>query len=393
MPEKANMGPISVVLKAGLCYNKSRNRGEMTMTYTVQMGERQYHGLRGNLHIHTTSSDGAASHEEVGRIAAKAGLDFIVITDHNRFLPQHEGWIERTLVLVGEEVHDPNRKPQSSHLLCFQIREDVAPHAAGPQAVIDAVSAQGGFTFLAHPFERDAPEFLREPNISWRDWDVQNFTGIELWNQMSEFKSVTTGRFSALMNGLFPKQMSLGPLERTLTLWDEMIATRMQRIVAIGGVDAHQFRYILGPFSIVLYPYLHHFRSVITHILNPKPLSGSFPDDRNMIVQSLKQGHCFVAYDLPAPTDGFKFTVNNDDGQFIMGDEVEVKRGLTFQIRLPQRTLCRLLKDGKIIKEWPDRDVCTHLTTERGVYRVEAFMPYKGKLRGWIFSNPIYAWH
>jgi len=100
-----------------------------------------------------------------------------------------------------------------------------------------------------------------------------------------------------------------------------------------------------------------------------------------------------VAYDLPAPTDGFRFSVNNDDGQFIMGDEVKVKRGLTFQVRLPQRTLCRLLRDGKPVKEWQDREICTYMTTEPGVYRIESFIPYKGKMRGWIFSNPIYAWN
>jgi hypothetical protein len=348
------------------------------------------------IHIHTSYSDGNASHKDLVKIAEKAGLNGLITTDHNIWIEGLDGYYgegkQRVMLLVGEEIHDRQLNPPGNHTLVINARKEMSQYGDSPQKLIDQIHRSDGLSFLAHPIE-DPLEDFKQKDFSWRDWDVQNFTGIELWNQMSEFKSVTTGRFSALMNGLFPKQMSLGPLERTLTLWDEMIATRMQRIVAIGGVDAHQFRYILGPFSIVLYPYLHHFRSVITHILNPKPLSGSFPDDRNMIVQSLKQGHCFVAYDLPAPTDGFKFTVNNDDGQFIMGDEVEVKRGLTFQIRLPQRTLCRLLKDGKIIKEWPDRDVCTHLTTERGVYRVEAFMPYKGKLRGWIFSNPIYAWH
>jgi hypothetical protein len=210
---------------------------------------------------------------------------------------------------------------------------------------------------------------------------------------MSEFKSVTTNRLSAVINAFFPNRMSQGPLIRTLDLWDQLIAAQNRPIVAIGGVDAHQFPYKLGPLTVYLYSYLHHFKSVTTHILIPKPLSDTFPDDRSMIIKSLSQGHCFVGYDLPAPTDGFKFSVNNDDGQFIMGDEVEAKRGLTFQIRLPQRTLCRLMRNGKIIKEWQDRDVCTHITTEPGVYRVEAFIPYKGKLRGWIFSNPIYAWH
>lgn len=348
------------------------------------------------IHIHTHYSDGHASHHDLVKIAEKAGLNGIITTDHNIWLDGLDGYYgegkHKVMLLVGEEIHDRKLKPPGNHLLAINARREMSVYAESPQQLIDQIQRSDGLSFLAHPIE-DPLEDFGQDEFSWRNWDVQNFTGIELWNQMSEFKSVTSGVPSALLYALFPKRMSVGPLERTLALWDDLITQRKQQVVAIGGVDAHQFPYNLGSLKVFLYQYLHHFRSVTTHILNPKPLSGSFPEDRNMVTKSLSQGHCFVAYDLPAPTDGFKFTVNNDDGQYIMGDEVEAKRGLTFQIRLPRRTLCHLIKDGQILKTWPDRDVCTHITTEPGVYRVEAFIPYKGKMRGWIFSNPIYAWH
>lgn len=348
------------------------------------------------IHIHTHYSDGDASHQKLVEIAAKADLNGIITTDHNIWIDGLEGYYgegkKKIMLLVGEEVHDRSLQPPGNHLLALNTRKEMSPYGDDPQRLIDQIQHSDGLSFIAHPIEDPLEEF-NQGEFSWRNWEVQNFTGIELWNHMSEFKSVTTGRMSAFFNALFPKRMSVGPLERTLELWDELIATQNKQIVAIGGVDAHQIPRKIGPFTIYLYPYLHHFKSVTTHILSPKPLSGSFSDDRNMIIKSLSQGHCFVAYDLPAPTEGFKFSVNNDDGQFIMGDEVKVKRGLTFQIRLPQRTLCRLLKNGNLIKEWREQDVCTHITTEPGVYRVEAFIPYKGKMRGWIFSNPIYAWH
>jgi hypothetical protein len=186
--------------------------------------------------------------------------------------------------------------------------------------------------------------------------------------------------------------MSLGPLEKTLELWDELITTRNRRIVAVGGVDAHQLEKKIGILKLKLYPYLHHFRSVRTHILTSEPLNKNFLEAKRQVLDALRQGHCFVGYDIPAPTDGFRFSVNNDEGQFMMGDEVKVTGGLTFQIRLPYKNLCRFFKDGKLVNEWNNREVCTHITTEPGVYRVESFIPYKGKLRGWIFSNPIYAW-
>lgn len=347
------------------------------------------------LHIHTHYSDGNASHQELINIAAKAGLDGIITTDHNIWVEGLAGYYgegkKKTLLMVGEEVHDRGLDPPGDHMLVIGAQKEMSLYGSEPQNLIDRINGSGGLSFLAHPVE-DPLEMFNEKAFPWRDWNVKSFTGIELWNHMSEFKSVTNGLLSALVNALFPKRMSLGPLERTLALWDGLITKQNRPIVAIGGVDAHEIIKKYGPFTIKLYPYLHHFKSITTHILTAKPLTYNFPEDRKMILAALQKGHCFVAYDLPSATDGFRFTVDNDEGQFYMGDQVTAKGGLTFQIRLPQKTLCRLIKDGKMIKEWGDREVCTHITTEPGVYRVEAFIPYKGKLRGWIFSNPIYAW-
>jgi hypothetical protein len=295
------------------------------------------------------------------------------------------------MLLVGEEIHDRTLDPPGNHLLAIGARKELSPFGEDPQRLIDQIKRSEGLSFIAHPVE-DALERFNEQAYPWRNWEVKGFTGIELWNQLSELKSVSPTLTSAIINALYPARMTLGPLERTLALWDELIAARKRPIVAVGGVDAHELVKSFGPFRAKLYPYLHHFKSITTHLLLEKPLSGVFPDDRRQVMDALAKGHCFVAYDLPAPTDGFRFLVNNDEGAFIMGDRVALKGGLTFQIRFPQKALCRLVKDGQVIKEWDNRDVATYLTTEPGVYRVEVFIPFKGKLRGWIFSNPIYVW-
>lgn len=352
------------------------------------------HESKFSIHIHTNYSDGNASHEELIKTAAKAGLDGIITTDHNIWVGGLEGYHDegkkKVMLLVGEEVHDRTLDPPGNHLLVIGANKEMSPYAGNPQHLINQVKRFQGLSFIAHPIE-DPLEMFHEKDFSWQSWDIHGFTGIELWNQLSEFKSVTKNFLSAAINALFPKRMSLGPLERTLSLWDELIAAQKKPIVAIGGVDAHMLLKKFGPLTIKLYPYLHHFKSVTTHILTPQPLSGNFPEDRHMILDALRQGHCFVAYDLPTATDGFRFSVNNDDGHFQMGDQVRIKGGLTFQIRLPRKNPCRLLKDGKLLREWTDRVVCTTITTEPGFYRVEVYIPYKGKLRGWVFSNPIYA--
>ena len=151
----------------------------------------------GNFHMHTDHSDGTASHRGVAAIAAQTGLDVIIYTDHNVWVPGVEGWHthpetdKKVLRLMGEEVHDEERSPQANHYLCLGVDREMREYAARPQALIDAVSQHGGVGFIAHPKERAAPLF-DEPELPWVDWDVSGFTGIELWNYMSEFKTHLT---------------------------------------------------------------------------------------------------------------------------------------------------------------------------------------------------------
>lgn len=347
------------------------------------------------LHIHTHYSDGNGTHQRLIQTAQDAGLDGIITTDHNIWVKGLDGYYgdgdDKIMLLVGEEVHDRQLNPPGNHMLAIGAHKELSQFAQTPQRLIDQIQRSEGLSFIAHPIEDPLPRF-REKAFSWRNWEVKHFTGIELWNQMSEFKTVSTSLWTTLVNAFFPKRMTLGPLNRTLALWDELIADKKTSVVAIGGVDAHELVVGWGPIKVKLYPYLHQFKSITTHLLLPKPLTGIFPEDRTAVLDAMRKGHCFVAYDLPAPTEGFRFSVHNDDGTFTMGDRVNPEGGLTFQIRMPRKALCRLIKDGEPIQEWDQRDVCTYITTEPGVYRVEAFIPYKGKMRGWIFSNPIYAW-
>jgi hypothetical protein len=74
-----------------------------------------------------------------------------------------------------------------------------------------------------------------------------------------------------------------------------------------------------------------------------------------------------------------------------MGGELPGKNGVTLQAKLPSNAVeLRLIKDGVTIQTLKNQSACTHITTEPGVYRIEAFHNYLGKKRGWIYSNPIY---
>ncbi len=69
--------------------------------------------LRGDLHLHSTRSDGVQSPEIVCANYRKLGYDFLVLTDHHRYYPSLEAMeaykeADMTLnILPGEEVHLP----------------------------------------------------------------------------------------------------------------------------------------------------------------------------------------------------------------------------------------------------------------------------------------------
>src|SRR3990172_2408338 len=149
-----------------------------------------------NLHMHARYSDGTGLHRDIAQAALKTGLDVVIVTDHNVLVDGFEGYYKEkhrhVLMLIGEEIHDQARDPQKNHLLAFGAERELAAFADDPQVLINQVRAAGGLSFLAHPHDPAAPIF-NETAISWVDWSVQNFTGIELWNALSELKTVLPG--------------------------------------------------------------------------------------------------------------------------------------------------------------------------------------------------------
>lgn len=346
-----------------------------------------------NMHMHTRYSDGAGLHTDIAAAAMIAGLDAVIVTDHNVLVDGPAGYYKdgnrRVLLMVGEEIHDQARDPQKNHLLVIGAQRELATYAYDPQVLLDAVSKAGGLAFIAHPVDPAAPS-VHEGDISWVDWDVRGFTGIELWNGFSEFKPRIRSKLHAIFYAFSPNRIAQGPLPEALHRWNELLSSG-KKVVAVGGSDAHSHRMRMGPLRRTVFPYEFHFRTINTHVLLPRPLGADAASDASMILDALRRGHCFVGYDLPAPARGFHFIAHGIEGSAEMGDELNSKGGVTFQIHLPRRTECVLLKDGKPVRTWHQHEQLTYSTTSPGIYRVEVYIHYLGRRRGWIFSNPIYV--
>lgn len=346
-----------------------------------------------SLHIHSIYFDGTGDYTHIADEALKMNLDVVIVTDHNVLVKGMEGYVEkggkRVLILTGEEVHNQDRMPQKDHMLVIGCNREVATYAYDPQKLINQVDKYHGLTFLAHPYEYPL-QLFHETDITWESWGVEGFTGIELWNGFSEFKTVAQTLPQVLFYAFFPQRIPHQPLPQALAKWDELLSNN-RRVVAVAGADAHALDYRVGFIRKTIFPYRYHFSTVNNHLLLPAPFSGKLSADREVVYQALRKGSSFIGFDLPASTRRFIFTAENSETKAGMGDELILDPGATLRIKLPRRADFRLIHNGKTINELENADQLVKTVDQPGAYRVEAYIEYLGKKRGWIYSNPIYV--
>jgi hypothetical protein len=345
-----------------------------------------------SIHIHSVYSDGLKTPAEIAKIAAEHHVDIIMMTDHNVFPVGFNGYYtnqdQRVLLMTGEEIHDKNRQPQKNHLLALGITQDLSPAARDPQKLIDAIRSDGGLSFIAHAYD---PEMavIDEADLSWVDWQVQGFTGLELWNNLSELKIRVKKNWQVPFYALFPQFMALEPPAQIRTIWDNLLK-QGHNTLAIGGVDAHTFRFHFGPFKLEVFPYSYHFRSIHTHILLERELSGDAGVDSQAVIDALRRGRVFIGYDLAHLTHGFHFSAASDRGQLEMGEHGDLEPNQQLTVELPAPAECRLFCNGEMIDSRKVTRQYSWAVKHAGVYRLECYRRYLGRKRGWIFSNPIW---
>lgn len=82
--------------------------------------------IQGDLHMHTTWSDGANSVEEMVLAAREKGYKYIAITDHSKFLRVANGLDEKRLRKQREEINRLNEKYNDIHIFAG-VEMDILP--------------------------------------------------------------------------------------------------------------------------------------------------------------------------------------------------------------------------------------------------------------------------
>jgi hypothetical protein len=155
-----------------------------------------YTWLKGNLHTHTTMSDGTRPPEEVIADYERRGYDFLAISDHDVYTPTRDYQARTSMVLLpGVEV-----SALGPHILQVGIEEALEPDR-DRQRVLDAITARGGLAVFNHPnwewhFNHFPQELMQ---------DLRGAVGLEVYNGVIE---VLEG--SALASDRWDRLLAMG---------------------------------------------------------------------------------------------------------------------------------------------------------------------------------------
>ena len=170
--------------------------------------------LKGQLHLHTTRSDGRMTPEQALAAYAAAGFDFVCITDHDR-LHTPATLAGAVLVCPGEESTVGRRwLPVGRHLLRLFVDEPLPRPGLPLEERLERTLAAGGLAAACHP--------LWPGNLGTGRWPLE-----ALLDPRLELMEIVNHH---------------APVEPTLRLWDEALSRRgpQHPLWGLAVDDAHR---------------------------------------------------------------------------------------------------------------------------------------------------------
>ncbi|MDX9864138.1 MAG: CehA/McbA family metallohydrolase [Anaerolineaceae bacterium] len=318
---------------------------------------------KGELHCHSTESDGKYPVATVVQAAVDAGLDFLSLTDHftnsqwwklAKLKQQRQIALIRSLEITSHQGH-ANLHGLNEWVDVYVDRPDWSMNQAA-----DAVHDQQGLFCINHPFSSD---------LAWRSFDFQ-------WERadLMEIYHNLEGANNHFHPGL----------------WD-LLLNQGHRIIGVGGTDSHD------PFTGT-----DRLNQVVTWVYADELSEAG-------IIAGLRSGRVYISR---GPE--LRFTARNAKGQTVqMGESIKTEGepvSLDLQIKSEEPLRLFVFRDGLLFDtdlvepgsgEWTKWTVVDHHPAETGYYRVELHQVYKNPKHPGIewrdytttrlISNPVWV--
>lgn len=138
---------------------------------------------KGNLHTHTTNSDGKIAPEGLAKKYYDGGYHFLAITDHWKLTQPNLNVNGEFLLLNGIEYDVwQTELNETFHIVGIEMNKPVSidKKTTPPQKTIDILNDAGALVFLAHPYWSS----LTLPDMIGLD----NYLGVEVYNHGCELE-------------------------------------------------------------------------------------------------------------------------------------------------------------------------------------------------------------
>jgi hypothetical protein len=354
---------------------------------TTNAGFRHYKGV---IHVHTNlGGHSAGDFDELIRAAQSNELNFVILTEHPSPLYDTarqtlNGTFSNVLFVGGNEI---SSKTGDRFLILPGASDANKDSTKNTQELLDWAKQNSSLVLITYPEKYNA-------------WNTaKDFDGLEvysLYTNAKQFPYLTTFFDYFWSFGAFPELTIARNFKRpdnNLQKFDELTAEN-KSLILFGASDAHSniglqltdrakhtfFKLQIDSYEII-------FRLVRLHVWLPE---NQQLNTENLLT-AIKNGNCYIAFDVYGNADGFSFGAENAAERKQMGDEIELKSGVRLSAFAPIRCRFAVFRDGAKIAEVADANEIRFDATEKGAYRVELYLDSLELNRApWIISNPIY---
>ncbi len=354
--------------------------------------------VSGILHVHTNRSDGLSSPDDVAAAAARAGLKFVVFTDHGDGTrpPDRPTYRSGVLCLDGVEI-----STTGGHYIAIDMPASPYPLGGEPRDVAEDVKRLGGFGIAAHP---DSPK----AQLQWRDWRVP-FDGLELLNPDTSWRILSAEpgwaskrrlAFAFLDYAFRPTEVMTSLIQPSAAIGRWIDAAVRRRVVAIAGADAHAK---LAPrnadpgdsrYALPLPSYQASFGVLSVHARLDRRLNGDAASDAAALMRAIRNGRLYTAVNGLASPPSFEFTATNSFGTVSQGSELALGGPIALHVSSnAPPSFTTIVHDGTktlaAVKDAPDLTV--HGPATAGVFWAEIVAADRTPPITWVRSNAVYV--
>jgi hypothetical protein len=314
--------------------------------------------IHGAYHVHTTKSDGRGSLDQVVRAARQAGLQFVVVTDHNVMTATDAGYRDGVLVIQGSEVSAPY-----GHVVGLGIPRELTREER-QKDTIGNIRALGGQAVIAHPFHPKRP-FTRWANRDWSGFEV--VSNDSFWGETLKERGIGRILLAALAlpwDGARSVMAFYHEPKAELARYDALASSEWHPLLCAN--DAHG------------YPsYRSAFEAFSMHV--PVTLTGDAAVDVPRVLEGLLGRGAYCVFDGVWPAWGVRLSLppERDRVELRVDDRSDPRARYT--LYLDGAPLGPPARAGGVLS-WRCDGTCAP-----GAYRVEG----RWDGRPWLFTNPV----